>query len=84
MRGRRKKVHLRRHLPQLTTQCSSPRYFGKVLVMDAYLKKFSQFLIENGCLIAKVVPGNNELVYNNDEQVPNNDVLVPNDKMASA
>ena len=38
----------------------------------------------NGCLIAKVVPDNNELVLNNDEQVPNNDGLVPNDKMASA
>ena len=73
MRGRRKKVHLKRHLPQLTTQRSFPRYFGKVLVMDAYLKKFSRFLIEN-----------NELVCNNDEQVPNNDGLVPNDKMASA
>ena len=49
-----------------------------------YLKKFSQCLILNGCLIVKVVPDNNELVCNNDEQVPNNDGLVPNDKMAGA
>ena len=38
----------------------------------------------NGCLIAKVVPDNNELVLNNDEQVPNNNGLVHNDKMVSA
>ena len=37
-----------------------------------------------GCLIAKVVPDNNELVLNNDEQMPNNDGLVPNNKMAGA
>ena len=71
-------LHLKRCFPQLTTQCSSPRYFGKVL------EKLSWCLIVNGCLIAKVVPDNNELVLNNDEQVPNNDGLVPNDKMASA
>ena len=84
MRGREKKVHLKGCFPQFTTQCSSLRYFGKVLVKGAYLKKFSQCLIVNGCLIAKVVPDNNELVCNNDEQVPNNDGLVPNDKMAGA
>ena len=44
---------------------------------DAYLKKFIQCLIVDGCLIAKVVPDDNELVLNNDG-------LVPNDKMASA
>ena len=49
---------------------------------DAYLKKFSQCLIINGCLIAKVVPDNNELVLNNDEQEPNNDGIVLNDKIA--
>ena len=32
----------------------------------------------NGCLIAKVVPDDNELVPYNDGQVPNNDELVPN------
>ena len=85
VRGRRKKVHLKRWLPQLSTQCSSPRYFGKGVVKDACLRKFSQGLIVNGCLIAKVVPDNNELVLNNDEQMPNNDGLitkwqVPNNK----
>ena len=65
-------------------QCSSPRYFGKVVVKDACLKKFSRCLIVNGCLKAKVVPDNNELVPNNDEQVPNNVGLVPNNKMAGA
>ena len=84
VRGRRKKVHLKRCLPQLTTQCSSPRYFGKVVVKDACLKKFCRCLIVNGCLIAKVVPDNNELVLNNDAQVPNNAGLVPNNKMAGA
>ena len=80
----RKKVHLKRCLPRLTTQHSSPRYFGKVVVKDACLKKFSWCLIINGCLIAKVVPDNNELLLNNDEQVPNNDGLVPNNKIAGA
>ena len=51
---------------------------------DACLRKFSQGLIVNGCLKAKVVPDNNELVPNNDEQVPNNVGLVPNNKMAGA
>ena len=32
----------------------------------------------NGCLIAKVVPDDNELVPNNGGQVPNNDELVTN------
>ena len=70
--------------PQLSTHCSSPRYFGKGVVKDACLRKFSQGLIVNECLIAKVVPDNNELVRNNDEQMPNNDGLVPNNKMAGA
>ena len=79
-----KKVHLKKWLPQLSTQCSFPRYFGKGVVKDACLRKFSQGLIVNGCLIAKVVLDNNELVPNNDEQMPNNDGLVPNNKMAVA
>ena len=54
------------------------------MVKDACLRRFSQGLIVNGCLIAKVVPDNNELVLNNDEQVPNNAGLVPNNKMAGA
>ena len=54
------------------------------MVKDARLRKFSQGLIVNGCLIAKVVLDNNELVPNNDEQVPNNDGLVPNSKMVGA
>ena len=58
--------------------------FGKGVVKDACLRKFSQCLIVNGCLIAKVVLDTNELVPNNDEQVPNNDGLVPNNKMAGA
>ena len=54
------------------------------MVKDACLRKFSQDLIINVCLIAKVVPDNNELVLNNDEQMPNNNGLVPNNKMAGA
>ena len=54
------------------------------MVKDACLRKFSQGLIVNGCLIAEVMPDNNELVLNNDEQMPNNDGLVPNNKMAGA
>ena len=46
------------------------------VVKDACLRKFSQGLIVNECLIAKVVPDNNELVLNNG--------LVPNNKMAGA
>ena len=47
--------------------------------------KFNQCLMMNGCLTAKVLPDDNELVPYNDGlvpnnagQVPNNDELVPN------
>ena len=43
-----------------------------MLVKDACLVKFNQCLIISGCIIAKVVPDNNELVPNNDGLVPNN------------
>ena len=75
----------------LATQRSSPRYLRKVLVRGACPEKFSQCLIVNGCLIAKVVPDNNELVPyidglvpNNDGLVPNNDRQVPNDETTGA
>ena len=45
---------------------------------DACSEKFSQCLIINGCLIAKVVSTNDGLVPNNDKSVPSNDGLVPN------
>ena len=63
-------------ITQLATQCSSPRYLGKLLVKDAYPEKFSQCPITRGCLIAEVEPHNNEWVPNNDGLVPNNDGLV--------
>ena len=61
---------------------------------DAWPKKFSQYLIINGCLIVKLglddnevvcdndglVPNNVGQVPNNDESVPNNDEQVPNNK----
>ena len=46
-------------ITQLATQCSSPRFLGKVLVKNACPEKFSQCLIK-GFLIAKVEPHNNE------------------------
>ena len=59
-------------ITQLATQCSSPRYLGKVLVKDACPEKFSGCLIIKGCPIAKVEPHNNDWVPNNDGLVPNN------------
>ena len=49
-----------------------------MLVKDACLEKFNQFLIINGYLIAKVVPDDKELVLNNNGLVPNNVGQVPN------
>ena len=71
-----------------------PKVVGKSAGADACLEKFNQCPIINGCLIAKVVPNDNELVPyidglvpnndgqepNNDELVTNNDKQVPNDK----
>ena len=72
-----------------------PKVLGKVLMKDAWRKKFSRYLIINGCLIAKLVPDENKVVFdnnglvpnnvgqvpNNDELVPNNDEQVPNNKI---
>lgn len=54
------------------------------MLLPRYLGKFSWCLMINECLIAKVVPENNELVPNNHGLVPNNVEKVPNnDKLVT-
>ena len=67
----------RKHYSACHTMLLS-KVLGKMLVKDACLENFNQCLIINGCLIAKVVPDDNELVLKNNGLVPNNVGQVPN------